>query len=306
MSDGASQDRQNHLPADRDAPGVTSARRRFNVDWGALTHRGRVRENNEDCFFLGVFDRMLQPVLTNLLQTVAPCWHYESGYVVVVADGMGGEVGGEVASHTAVSTLLDLAVDTPDWIMRYDEASFVDEVTRRIEERMRQVDEVLQEIGRSDPKLAGLGTTITALALLPPYAVLAHVGDSRAYLLRNGQLRQLTRDHTMAQHMVDAGLIDPADVASHPARSVLTRAAGHGGGLLTVDVHRLHLAHGDQVLLCSDGLTAMLGDDDIARVLADAPASATACKTLVSMALDRGGHDNVTVVLGHVVELPLR
>jgi PPM family protein phosphatase len=302
MQQDVSQDRSQARPGERTVREVSDPRRRFSVEWGGLTHKGLVRANNEDCFFLGRFDRMLQPVLTNLPDSVEQCWHYDAGFGVIVADGMGGEAAGEVASHTAVSTLIDLAVATPDWIMRYDDPSLVDEVIRRTEARIRQVDDLLQAIGRSQPRLAGLGTTITILALLPPHGLIVHVGDSRAYLMREGQLRQLTRDHTMAQQLADAGLIDPRDVPRHPTRNVLTSAAGHGGGLLTVDAHRLRVNSGDQILLCTDGLTGMLGDEDIAGVLAGPESAAGACQTLVDRALERGGRDNVTVVLGRLTE----
>jgi protein phosphatase len=302
MPESPSQDRSQDRTHDRATRQAGSSRGRFRIDWGGLTHKGLVRANNEDCFFLGRFDRMLQPVLTNLPDSVDHCWHYDAGYAVVVADGMGGEVAGEVASHTAVSTLIDLAVSTPDWIMRFDEPSLVDEVTRRTEERIQRVDALLQAIGRGHPKLAGLGTTVTVFAILPPHGLIAHVGDSRAYLMREGQLRQLTRDHTLAQQLVDAGFIDARDVPRHPGRNVLTRAAGHGNGQLTVDAHRLHFVSGDQILLCTDGLTAMLADEDIAAVLATAASAAGACETLVDRALERGGHDNVTAILGRLVE----
>jgi PPM family protein phosphatase len=302
MSNSASHSGRQGPAPDPMPRGGGKARRRFSVDWGGLTHRGFARVTNEDCFFVGRFDRMLQPILTNLLETAAPHWHYDSGYAAVVADGMGGKVAGEVASHTAVATLIDLAVDTPDWIMRYDDPSLVAQVSARIQERIKQVDELLQAIGRSQPKLAGMGTTVTVLAVLPPHALVAHVGHSRAYLMRGGELRQVTRDHTVAQKLVDAGLIDTEDVSRHPTSSVLTRAAGRSRGRLPVDVHRLSLVAGDQILLCTNGLTDMVADDDISRVLAGTESSALACKTLVDRALDRGGDDNVTVVVGRLRE----
>jgi protein phosphatase len=281
---------------------LVSSRRRFSVEWGALTHKGLVRVTNEDCFFVGRFDRMLQPMLTNLPESTSRSWHYDAGYAVVIADGMGGEVAGEIASHTAVSTLIDLAVETPDWIMRYDDPSLVAEVTRRMDERVRRVDELIQAIGKSQPKLAGMGTTLTALALLPPRALVAHVGDSRAYVVRDGRLRQITRDHTIVQELLDAGLIDPREAARHPARNVLTSAAGHGGGSLAVDVHPVDVRGGDQFLLCTDGLSGLVGDADIQGVLLAEESAATACKTLIDLALARGGSDNVTAVLGRVSE----
>jgi protein phosphatase len=151
-----------------------------------------------------------------------------------------------------------------------------------------------------------MGTTVTVLALLPPHGLVAHVGDSRAYLRHRGKLSRLTRDHTVAQALADAGLIDPADVVQHPKRESLTRAAGHGAGQLVVDVERVRVELGDQVLLCTDGLTGVVGDEDINRVLATSVSAATACQTLVNLALERGGPDNITVVVGRLASTPKR
>jgi serine/threonine protein phosphatase PrpC len=278
---------------------------RFTIVWGARSHQGFVRSSNEDCFFVGRFDRTLEPMLTNLSGASTPGWHCDAGYAVVIADGMGGAAAGDIASQSAVATLLELTVDAPEWIMRYDDPSLVAEVTERIESRMQQVDELLKRLGRSQPTLAGLGTTVTILTLIPPYGVLAHVGDSRAYLLRSGTLRQLTRDHTVAQVLADAGAIDAGSLSRHPTRSVLTRAVGHGKDRLAVDFERLEVAHGDQVVLCTDGLTALVRDAEIAGVLTSATSAATACDALVNLALERGGHDNVTVIAGRVFETSL-
>jgi len=270
------------------------------VEWGAVSSAGPVRPANEDCYFVGRFDRTLEPILTNVGATGSEGWHHRAGYVALVADGMGGHAAGELASRLAVTTFLDLALDTPDWIMRYDEPAFVAEVAARVETRLARIDELLASLGRSRAKPAGLGTTLTIMGLLPPDGLVAHVGDSRAYLHRAGRLSQLTHDHTTAQALADAGLVDPQEVPTHPLRNVLTRAVGHGEGRLGIEVQQVRIQPGDQLLLCTDGLTDTIDDGEIARLLEAAPSAAMACKTLLDAVLERGAEDNVTIVVGRV------
>jgi serine/threonine protein phosphatase PrpC len=276
--------------------------RRLTFDWGGLSQAGSQRDGNEDSFFLGRFDRTLEPILTNLQRPPATEPHRTAGYVVMMADGMGGQAAGEVASQATVATLLELAIETPDWIMRYDEEPLAAEVSRRIASRLQRVDSALETMGRSRLKLAGMSTTITVLATVPPDAIIAHVGNSRVYLARAGELFRLTTDNTVAQLLAEAGIIDPKDVATHPKRDVLVRAVGHGAGDLEPDVQRLRFEAGDQILLCTDGLTQKLSDAELREVLSGMQSPATACKQLVAMALERGAPDDLTVVIGRLSE----
>jgi protein phosphatase len=282
------------------SPRTNRPRTEMTVVWGARSDRGRVRPTNQDCFFVGRFDRTLEPVLTNVSADVAAQWHHDTGYVAIIADGMGGHAAGDVASQTAVATLLDLVLDTPDWIMRYDDESFVAEVRRRIDDRLQRVDEVLRSMGRRSRALSGMGTTVSLIAVVPPHAIVAHVGDCRVYVRRGGTLTQLTHDHTMAQVLADAGLLDPSELSRAPESNVLTRAAGHGEGHLPVDVERIAIEPGDQLLLCTDGLTKELADADIDRVLATSTSPALAADVLMGLTLERGGRDNITVIVGRV------
>jgi protein phosphatase len=142
-----------------------------------------------------------------------------------------------------------------------------------------------------------MGTTFTVAASLGSDLFIGHIGDSRAYLLRGKRLHQLTRDHTLAQAMIDAGLVGPDDTATRAMRHVLTAALGTTGEPSDPQVQRLHLSDSDQLLLCTDGLTEMVADDSIAAVLTEASSSAAACQHLIDLALAGGGLDNVTVVL---------
>jgi protein phosphatase len=266
------------------------------VDLGAVSHPGRVRPNNEDCYLVATFDRSLQMLLTNLPAGSIPGRVQEVGYGMLVADGIGGMAAGEVASRLAASTLIDIALATSDWIMRLD-GDGLERVMRRFAEYYRAVDAALRAKARTDPRLYGMGTTMTLMSSLGADLVLAHVGDSRAYLFRAGRLRQITRDHTVAQAMADAGEIRPEEVRTHRQRHVLTRALGETAEPVDADIDHLRLLDGDQILLCTDGLTEMVEDTAIAAVLGAAATAQKACEALLEAALRGGGKDNVTLTL---------
>jgi protein phosphatase len=218
------------------------------------------------------------------------------GYGLLVADGLGGAAAGELASRTAISTLVSLVLHTPDWILS-DELPQTEQVLRRMAERYRLIDAALREEGGSDPDLAGMGTTMTLACSLGASVVLGHVGDSRAYLLHGGELQQLTRDHTFVQALVDLGQMSAEEAGRHRLRHVLTGALGGRTRSLEGDFQQAWLADGDQLLLCTDGLTGMVDDAAIAAVLRGASSSEEACQALVAAALAKGGQDNVTVAL---------
>jgi protein phosphatase len=255
-----------------------------------------VRANNEDAYLVARFDRQMRPLLTNLPAGYIPDRYADAGYGFLVADGMGGHAGGEVASRTAISALVDLALRTPDWIMRIDEDS-AREVLARMDQRIQQVEQTLIDLTRTDATLSGMGTTMTLACSLGADLFIAHIGDSRAYLLREGRLHRLTRDHTVAQALADAGAIGPESVDTHPMRHVLTQVIGTKGEKAQAELGMLRLIDGDEVLLCSDGLTEVVTDEAIVGALQKRGPAADACNALIEMALDAGGPDNVTVVL---------
>jgi protein phosphatase len=267
------------------------------VEIAARTHPGRVREKNEDHFLVVRFDREMQTLLTNLPPGEVPEHYAETAYAILVADGVGGAAGGEVASRIAIQALLDLVVETPDWIMRMD-APLAREVLERLERRFQRVRQVLVERAQADPSLKGMATTLTVAASIGRDLLTAHVGDSRAYLFRGGRLTRLTRDQTMAQSLADAGAIPPEEVAKHPGRHVLTGALATRGAFAQVELGRTRVEDGDQVLVCSDGLTEMVSEETIGRVLRPARSADEACRELIEQALEGGGKDNITAVLG--------
>jgi PPM family protein phosphatase len=267
------------------------------VDLAAQSHQGHVRDSNEDHYLAVRITRSLETVLTNLGEGVLPKRFDETAFGMLVADGMGGMAGGEIASSTALLRLLELVAQTPDWIMKMNERENALIVMTRMTNRFRQIDDELREQGESNQALYGMGTTLTLTVSLGTDLFLSHIGDSRAYLLRGEKLHQLTKDHTLAQALIEAGLAGADDTSTLAMRHVLTAALGSTGERTDPQVRRLHLSDGDQVLLCTDGLTETVADKDIAAVLADANSSQSACQALIDLALAGGGTDNITVVL---------
>ena len=267
------------------------------VELAAQTHPGKVRGNNEDHYYTARFGRALVTLSTNVPDELVPARYEETAYAMVVADGIGGRAAGEVASSLAISTGLNLALHCPKWNL-VPTPEEIQENMEKWRQRFRQIDYVLSERAASDPALHGMGTTLTLACSIGADLVLYYVGDSRAYLFRQARLIRLTRDHTMAQLLADAGVIAPEEIATHRQRHTLTRSLGRGGGDVEVELDHIHLAHGDRLLLCTDGLTDMVPDAKIAQILSGLASSLAACQALIAAALEAGGKDNVTVVLG--------
>jgi PPM family protein phosphatase len=266
------------------------------VDLAALSHEGLVRGDNEDHYLVVRYGRSLETLLTNLPGKQIPKRSEEVGYGLLVADGIGGAAAGELASRLAISTLLNLVLHTPDWILSTDDCD-VQNVLQRMASRFREIDSSLRDQGRGDPGLAGMGTTMTLACSLGATLIIGHIGDSRAYLYRDDRLHQLTRDHTLVQSLLALGALTAEQAARHPYRHVLTRSLGGGDRSYDGDFERTSLADGDQLLLCSDGLTEMVDNSTIASVLREAASATKACQSLVGLALENGGKDNVTVAL---------
>ncbi|MFM7248140.1 MAG: Stp1/IreP family PP2C-type Ser/Thr phosphatase, partial [Actinomycetota bacterium] len=204
--------------------------------------------------------------------------------VFAVADGMGGARAGEVASAMAVAAL-------------YGFAGGADGLVAALED----VNDRIHAAAQADGSLAGMGTTATAALVTRDELVIAHVGDSRAYLLRDGRLRQVTDDHSLVAELIRRGALTPAEAERHPQRSVITRALGAEPDV-EVDVVRLVPQAGDVLLLCSDGLTGMVGDGEIGRIVGGQGPLPERARELVQAANGAGGEDNVTVVLVRIGE----
>jgi PPM family protein phosphatase len=267
------------------------------VELGSGTHQGHVRENNEDSYLVMRFGRSLERLSTSLDENLLEQNYSLTGYGMLVADGMGGMAAGEVASSLALSKLIELIVDTSDWTLALKQHKDVKTVMERMNQRFFQIDKILKEEASSDNTLGGMGTTLTVAGTLGSDLVIGHIGDSRAYLLRGKSFKQLTTDHTLAQALIDAGVANSDDPAPRSMRHVLTAAIGSLDERIGPQVQRFRLFSGDQLLLCTDGLTEMVEDGLIAAVLREAKSAATACQNLIDLALAEGGTDNITVVV---------
>ena len=248
------------MAADRSYKSTPRTRKGALTSFGSRTDIGCLRDHNEDSL-------VVTPPL------------------FAVADGMGGHAAGEVASEIAVRVLSELAPEHPD----------VEALGRAIEEANRAVIQAARE-GRGRQ---GMGTTMTAAMLEGERLVIAQVGDSRAYLLHQGKLQQLTRDHSLMADMIEAGQLTPEEARTHPQRSVITRALGSDAHLHP-DIYEINVETGDRLLICSDGLSGIIFDDQIENTLRRVQDPQRCASQLVNEAIAAGGHDNVTVIVADV------
>lgn len=270
--------------------------RSIKVSYAAHSDPGKVRPRNEDHYLVARVRRTLNVLAHNVPQGEMPESLGEDAYVMIVADGMGGMNAGDVASMLAISTGVKLADRSVKWGFKINEKEARD-LLARISAYFREIDRRITRKSEADRRLFGMGTTMTLAYSVGIHLFLIHVGDSRAYLYRDGRLQQLTRDHTVAQALADAGEISQDAVRKHARRNALTNYLGGHRGRVKADVRWLQLRDGDRVLLCSDGLSDMVEDHEIAGCLAAKRAADAAVHELTRRALERGGKDNITVVM---------
>jgi PPM family protein phosphatase len=213
---------------------------------------------------------------------------YAGPRLLAVADGMGGHAAGEVASAAVIDALRPLDTQVP-----------AGELLNALDHAVRRANGALRDIVRADPSLRGMGTTLTALLWSGSQLGLVHIGDSRAYLVRDGEVFQITHDHTMVQSLLDDGKITAEEVATHPQRSLLLRALS--GISSEPDLQLREARPADRYLLCSDGLHAVASAESIARVLLSVSDPDQAAKDLIALAIDGGGPDNVTAIVADVI-----
>lgn len=218
---------------------------------------------------------------------------YAGPHLLMVADGMGGHAGGDIASSMAVAAFAPLD----------GESHGPDDALDELEEALAQAHEELIARTESEPELAGMGTTVTAILRAGNKLAMMHLGDSRGYLLRDGELTQVTTDHTFVQHLVDTGKITPEEAEHHPQRSVVMRVLGAYDTETTPDLSVREARPGDRWLLCSDGLSGFVSHDTIEQTMVNVADVDSCADLLVQLALRAGGGDNVTVIVADVVEL---
>jgi len=228
----------------------------------AVSHVGKIRSNNQDSGYAG-------------------------RYLFVVADGMGGHAGGDVASAIAVKRI----TETDRQYASPNDAEFA------LRSALLAANSLLAETVFEHGELTGMGTTVSGIVRVDDHIAMAHIGDSRIYLFRDGVLKQITADHTFVQRLVDSGRITPEEAAVHPRRSVLMRVLGDVDASPEIDTAVMKTLPGDRWLICSDGLSSYVAEDKIQTVLASIPTAQDAAERLVKESLDQGAPDNVTIVL---------
>lgn len=247
------------------------------IRYAGSTHVGMKRAHNEDNFFLLAEENLY-----------------------VVADGMGGHASGEVASQIAVETLANFFIDTArdkeiTWPYKEDRAAAYDE--NRLVTGIKLANRRVYETAQSDSRYRGMGTTIVSLACGPTGAYVGHVGDSRGYLVREGKIEQVTEDHSLLNDYLKVHKLTPEEIEHFPHKNVIVRALGMKD-TVNVDIHKLAPRPGDLYILCSDGLSGMLSDEDILAAVNTAEHDLEkTCQSLIAQANTNGGQDNITVVL---------
>jgi serine/threonine protein phosphatase PrpC len=260
------------------------------VDIAGLSHPGKVRAANEDHFAIMTMRKSVELVATNLQDTtVLDRIRRPEAHILVVADGVGGASGGQLASGLAVRSVVEYLAEAIGCAQDFDvdhEQTFIEHLSHAVERGHERLREMFQVQG-------GPATTLTMVTLVWPRAYVVHVGDSRGYYLRHGRLRQFTRDQTMGDYLVDIGAVTSQHAEKAGLYNVLSSAVG---GDLVPSVGVVDLAEGDALLLCTDGLTKHVPDEEIVRMLSSGPAKAVT-ESMIDAALAGGGTDNVTVVV---------
>jgi protein phosphatase len=267
----------------------------FAVRAFGLSDRGKVRKTNEDQFLVATLIKALQVRQTSLPQPRL-LHSNDQSHLFLVADGMGGHAGGERASALALHSMEQFVLETFKWF-RQCRGRDEDKVVADFQKAIGQANAIVLAEAAEHPELHGMGTTLTLAYSLNDVLFVAHAGDSRCYLWRGHTLYRVTSDHTLVEEMVRRGHLKQEEAAQHQWRHVVTNAVGGDTAHVQVEVHKVQLEAGDAVLLCSDGLTEMVAEQEIAETLRDEDDPERACRRLVGRANEEGGQDNVTVIL---------
>lgn len=278
-------------------PAPAHGARPMSVRSFGMTEQGPVRETNEDQFLIAVLTKSLGIQQSSVPQTQAK-YGDDTGHIFLVADGIGGSPAGEEASTLAVKSIENFLVNTLKWFFKL-KGPEKENVLAEFQNALRQADASIFTEVEQHPELNGMGTTLTLAYSLGANLFVANAGDSRCYLFRGGELVQLTRDHTLVQDLIRQGLVPRAQIDRLDRRlghMVTNVIGGHTPGV-RVEVHKATLEPGDVLLLATDGLTRIVPDEQIAATLQAEADPQIACKRLVGQAIEKGGRDNVTVIV---------
>jgi len=267
------------------------------VDVHGLTDIGKVRQNNQDQFLIAALHKVVEIHGTSIPDVYRDRFHSGArALLLLVADGVGGRQGGDEASSLTLDAITDYVTNSMRCFYKLDEQIPLDllaELAATVEQSHASV---LERAGER-PERAGMATTLTMAHVLWPRVYVVHIGDSRCYHIRGSDLIQVTRDQTLVQDLVDMGALTEEDAKSSPLGNILSQAIGHNDEIHP-EITKIELESGDGLLLCTDGLTTHLSDHEISEHLSMTESATEACDRLVNAAIDGGGRDNITVVVG--------
>ncbi len=269
------------------------------MDCFGLTDSGLKRPTNQDHYLIADLNKSMRIHDTSLtLDSETRVYGGSQGKLLVIADGMGGDAEGERACTIAVDQLTTYVLNSLSWCFRLEEDSEHD-FEDHLKEALESCQKSIQDVVATHPEMQSMGTTMTMVYIVWPRAFVVHVGDSRCYLLRNGELAQITVDHTMSEIMVEAGKMSREEARHSPMGHALWNVLGGRSTELAVDVYKLTLERDDVLLLCTDGLYNMVPQETLQELLNSHTSAESACRKLVDLANQNGGKDNITVIVSH-------
>lgn len=266
-----------------------------NIQCAGLTDIGQRRETNQDQFLIANLQKHMQVLASSKPKQGQHLYGQTMGKLLLVADGMGGNQSGDVASELAVHTLAEHLLNSMHWLFHPQEPE-VEQFARDLKAAALRSHEKVRSQAERDPYQRGMGTTLTAAYLMWPLLYVLHVGDSRCYLLRDDSIQLLTKDQTLAQHLYDCGQITGSELSESPYHHVLLNAIGIDHEPEAI-VYRKVLLPGDRIFLCSDGVNAHLNDEEIKEIIRSGSSASDVCQRVVDAANARGGNDNITCIL---------
>jgi len=272
------------------------------MDIYGLTDIGPTRKENQDQFLIADLNKSMRLHRTSLnLDQSETLFGGSQGQLMLVADGMGGAAAGEIASRMAVDTITTYILNTMPWFYRLD-GSEDEDFEHEMHTALAQCQSRLRQDMATHPSHDGMGTTLTLGYLIWPKLYIVHAGDSRCYLLRNGELRQVTRDHTVAQELVDRGTMTEDDAAHSSWRHVLSNVLGGSRDQLHPEVYRVTLELGDSLLFCTDGLSGVVPESELLEALSRKRTAEEVCIDLINRAVRNGTRDNVTAIVSQFLD----
>jgi PPM family protein phosphatase len=269
------------------------------MDCFGLTDVGRKRPTNQDHYLVADLNKAMRVHATSLnLDDETRIYGGSQGKLLIVADGMGGEAEGERASTIAVDQLTTYVLNSLSWCFRLEE-NVEHDFEEHLKEALVSCQTSIQAVAGKHPEMKSMGTTMTMVYIVWPRAFVVHVGDSRCYLFRGGQLEQVTRDHTISAVMAEVGQMTADEARNSPMRHALWNVLGGRSDELSVDVYKLSLEPDDKLLLCTDGLYDMVSDETLLQTLESELSAEATCRKLVDLANENGGSDNITAIVSY-------